>query len=244
MKPFDWYQSNDNSTVKWFDGSGAQEGFKHLGATAQVKSTGEDGGTVNLNANGIATNASTGETVTSSISGQTQIINKESEVINNASQASDLVGAATSGLASAGITRFGNNGSLYFQTTNGGIFGGNQYVSTVALSEIGSSIGRYAGPAGYAINAGQVGYGIYQDGGHFGSNARVATAGALGSMAGAWAGAAVGAKGGAAVGSALGISFFVVGAAPGAAIGGFVGVIGGAFAGGYYGGEFAKKMIR
>ena len=142
------------------------------------------------------------------------------------------------------MTRFGNNGSLYFETLNGGVFSGNQYVSTTSLTKLGSNIGKYAGPVGYAINAGQIGYGVYQDGGSFGSNARVATAGAIGGVAGAWAVAAVGAKGGAAVGGAIRVFFFGAGAAPGAAIRGFVGGLGGGIAGGYYGSEALKKLVR
>ena len=244
MEPTDWYKSKDGKTIQWFEGSGDQEGFNRVGAAGQVKTKGAENEVVNLNANGIATNASTGEAVTSSISGNTQIISKENALLDNAGQASDLTGGVTSGLAATGLTRLGNNGSLYFETPTGGIFNGNQYVSTTSLAKLGSNIGKYAGPAGYAINAGQIGYGIYQDGGSFGSNAKVATAGAIGGMAGAWAGAAVGAKGGAAVGGAIGVFFFGAGVAPGAAIGGFVGGLGGGIAGGYYGSEAAKRLVR
>lgn len=216
MKGEDWYESEDHKTVKWFEGSGKQEGFNRVGAAGQVKTKGSDSEVVNLNADGIATNASTGETVTSSISGNTQIVSKENALLDNAGQASDLTGGVTSGLAATGLTRLGNNGSLYFETPTGGIFNGNQYVSTTSLTKLGSNIGKYAGPVGYAIGAGQIGYGIYQDGGRFGSNTKVATAGVVGGMAGA----AIGAKGGAAAGGAIGVFFFGAGAAPGAAIGG------------------------
>uniref|UniRef100_A0AC34F886 Uncharacterized protein n=1 Tax=Panagrolaimus sp. ES5 TaxID=591445 RepID=A0AC34F886_9BILA len=244
MEPQDWYKSKDGKTVQWFEGSGEQEGFNHVGASGQVKTKGADNEVVNLNANGIATNVSTGEAVTSSISGNTQIISKGNALLDNAGQASDLTGGVTSGLAATGLTRIGDNGSLHFETPNGGVFNGNRYVSTTSLTKIGSTIGKYAGPAGYAISAGQIGYGVYQDGGRFGSNTKVATAGVVGGMAGAWAGAAVGAKGGAAVGGGIGVFFFGAGAAPGAAIGGFIGGLGGAITGGYYGSEAAKKLVR
>lgn len=79
MEATDWYQSKDGKSVKWFDGSGAQEGYVHKGAIARLESSGENGGTVNLNANGTATNASTGDITDSSISGNTQIIAKGAE---------------------------------------------------------------------------------------------------------------------------------------------------------------------
>ena len=240
----DWYESEDKKTIKWFDGSGKQEGFNHLGAEGQIETKGAENEVVNLNANGIATDASTGEAVTSSISGNTEIINKENSVLDNANKAGDLAGGVTNGLAATGLTRIGSNSKLYFETLKGGVFYGNKYVSTTSLTKLGASIGRYAGPFGYVVNAGQIGYGVYQDGGNFGNNAKVATAGAAGSIAGAWAGAAVGAKGGAAIGGAIGVFFFGVGAAPGAAIGGFVGGLGGSLVGGYYGGEGAKKLVR
>jgi len=79
MEATDWYQSKDGKSVKWFDGSGTQEVYVHKGAIARLESSGENGGTVNLNANGTATNASTGDITDSSISGNTQIIAKGAE---------------------------------------------------------------------------------------------------------------------------------------------------------------------
>ena len=79
MEATDWYQSKDGKSVKWFDGSGEQDGYVHKGETARIESSGQNSGTVNLNANGTATNASTGEITDSSISGNTQIIAKGAE---------------------------------------------------------------------------------------------------------------------------------------------------------------------
>jgi len=56
----DWYESEDKKNIKWFDGSGKQEGFNHLGAEGQIETKGAENEVVNLNANGIATDASTG----------------------------------------------------------------------------------------------------------------------------------------------------------------------------------------
>ncbi len=50
-----------------------------------------------------------------------------------------------------------------------------------------SKYAKRAGYVGNAISAGQIGYGIYQDGGRFGVRAQVATAGVVGGMAGATA---------------------------------------------------------
>jgi len=169
---------------------------------------------------------------------------KDNTALKVASKTSDVAGGVTSGLGATGLTRFGNNGRLYFETPNGGVFTGNQYVSTTSLTKLGSNIVKYARPVGYVLAVGEVGYGIYQDGGSFGSNAKSATAGAIGSMAGAWAGAALGAKAGSAVGSGIGVFFFGAGAAPGAAIGGFVGGFGGGLAGGYFGGEAVKEFLK
>ncbi|MGN8055091.1 DUF6443 domain-containing protein [Pedobacter sp. 22163] len=74
---WDWYKSTDNTTVKWFDGDGYQEGYNNIGAsnviTTTNKATGAVLGSVNLNDDGSATNAQTGEFATSSISGNTKI---------------------------------------------------------------------------------------------------------------------------------------------------------------------------
>lgn len=50
MAPYDWYQSNATGTVKWFDGNGEQDGYRHFGEAGTLTSS--NGGVVNLNADG------------------------------------------------------------------------------------------------------------------------------------------------------------------------------------------------
>jgi RHS repeat-associated protein len=165
--------------------------------------------------------------------------------LGNLGQVNDVVDNIGGSLgANAGLTSLGSNGKLYFETPNGGVFRGNQYASTTSIAKYGSKIGRVTGPFGHTISAGQIGYGVYRDGGQFGYNAQVAAGGVAGGMVGAWAGAEVGAYSGSAIGGAIGVWFFGVGAAPGAAIGGVVGGIVGGITGGYYGGELGEKIVK
>jgi len=75
MKPFDWYRSRETESLVWKDGKGQQDGYKHIGESAIVRGANGEGD-VNLNADGSATNAQTGESVTASLSGKTNIIAK------------------------------------------------------------------------------------------------------------------------------------------------------------------------
>lgn len=116
----------------------------------------------------------------------------------------------------------------------------SDYIKTTA------KFGKYAeraGWVGYGISAYKVGKGVYEDGGEFGHNAQVATAGAAGGMAGAWAGGQIGTWAGAKIGAGIGVWFEGVGAVPGAAIGGVIGGIAGSILGGYYGGDYTEKVI-
>ncbi|WET50904.1 RHS repeat-associated core domain-containing protein [Chryseobacterium indologenes] len=104
--------------------------------------------------------------------------------------------------------------------------------------------GKYAKRAsyvGYAISAGQIGYGVYQDGWKVGVNTQVATANVAGGMAGAAIGAWLGVKIFTPIGGAIGSAFLGVGAGPGAAIGGAIGGIAGGIIGGVYGGDYAEE---
>lgn len=106
----------------------------------------------------------------------------------------------------------------------------SDYVKTTA------KFGKYAkgaGVVGYAISAGEIGYGVYEDGGKFGHNAQVKTVGVAGGLAGAAAGAW-------AVGKVFGAAGLLVGP-EGAAVAGAVGAIIGGIAGGYYGGEYMEN---
>ena len=165
----------------------------------------------------------------------------KNNTIDNIGIVNDIVDNVGGSLGkNVGLTRLGSNFKLYFETPNGGVFRGNQYVATTSLAKYGSKIGRVTGPVGYAISAGQIGYGIYRDNGQFGYNAQVATGGVVGGMIGAWAGAEVGAY----TGAAIGVWFFGVGAAPGAAIGGFIGGVVRGITGGYYGGELGEQIVK
>jgi hypothetical protein len=107
---WDWYQSTDNTTVKWFDGDGYQEGYSNIGASNVITSTntatGEVLGLINLNDDGSATNAQTGEFATSSISGNTKIeANLEASSLRSMnSMGQDL---AMSSMKSVGMRVFG-----------------------------------------------------------------------------------------------------------------------------------------
>ena len=134
----------------------------------------------------------------------------------------------------SGNSTVGSNGYTYFAKSGQRGFYGNQYVTTKSLSSVGRA-SKFLGPAGHAISLGQVGYGVYQDGGTFGYNAQVATGSAVGGFAGGLAGA----KAGAAMGGAIGAFFGGVGAVPGAIIGGFVGGV----VGGFYGGKAGEAAV-
>ena len=134
----------------------------------------------------------------------------------------------------SGNSTIGSNGYTYFARNGQRGFYGNQYVTTKSLSSVGRA-SKFLGPAGHAISLGQVGYGVYQDGGTFGYNAQVATGSAVGGFAGGLAGA----KAGAVMGGAIGAFFGVVGAVPGAIIGGFVGGV----VGGFYGGKAGEAAV-
>lgn len=106
---------------------------------------------------------------------------------------------------------------------------GIQAVETAAtVSHAARTVGRVAAPVALAADAYAIGNGIAADGGAFGRNATVATAGAAGGWGGVQAGAAIGALGGPA------------GAAVGAVVGGLIGAIGGGFLGGW-GAESAAR---
>ncbi|MDY3315917.1 hypothetical protein PG630_01145 [Riemerella anatipestifer] len=137
----------------------------------------------------------------------------------------------------AGLTRLGSNRKLYFETLNGGVFKGNQYVSTISVAKYGSKITRVTGPIGRTISVGQIGYGVYKDGGTFGNNAKIASGG----VAGGTIGGIGGAWGGAKFFGAIGL---FIGGPPGGAIGGVLGGIVGGVAGGYYGGEYGEQLTK
>ena len=76
MAPVDWYRSEDGLTFKWFEGNGEQEGYNYVGSSAKVISPNAPEGenVVNLNADGTATDAVTGEATNISKGGNSAII--------------------------------------------------------------------------------------------------------------------------------------------------------------------------
>jgi hypothetical protein len=143
-----------------------------------------------------------------------------------------------------GNINVGNNSKWYYRQNSGRIFNGNQYVSTTSAASKYAGLAKGAKIGGAVAGVALGGYEIYQgyvqDGGNYGYNAQVQTAGAIGGIAGGWAGA----EGGAAVGAAIGLWFGGVGAVPGAIIGGLIGGAVGAWTGDYYGEKAAKAIIK
>lgn len=138
----------------------------------------------------------------------------------------------------------GNNGKWYFKQKSGRIFNGNQYVTTIPAKIKYASFIKGANRVGGVVTIASSGYDIYQgyvqDGGRYGYNAQVQTAGAIGGFAGGVAGA----KLGAAIGAGIGAWFGGVGSVPGGIIGGFIGGAFGAFGGDYYGEKAAKSILK
>ena len=110
--------------------------------------------------------------------------------------------------------------------------------SAAHVSRAARAFGRVAAPVGLAADAYSIGSAIQADGGTFGRNATIATAGTVGG----WAGAAAGGWGGAQVGAAVGAVGGPAGVAVGAVVGGLVGAVGGAFFGGW-GAESAATAV-
>ena len=138
----------------------------------------------------------------------------------------------------------GSNGKWYFKHKSGTIFNGNQYVTTTPANVKYSGIIKGTARVSGAITVVSSGYDIYQgyvqDGGHFGYNATIQTAGAVGGFAGGAAGAKIGAT----IGASIGGCFGGVGAVPGGIIGGFIGGAVGAWYGNDFGKDAAKEMIK
>lgn len=154
---------------------------------------------------------------------------------------SGTIGAGVEQLKNVNV---GSNGKLYFRQNSGGIFNGNQYVTTVSAKIKYSAFIKGASRVGGAITIASSGYDIYQgyvqDGGHYGYNAQVQTAGAIGGFAGGIAGA----KSGAALGAWVGSMFGGFGAIPGGIIGGFIGGAAGAYFGDTYGEKGAQQLLK
>ena len=138
----------------------------------------------------------------------------------------------------------GNNSKWYFEQNSGRIFNRNQYVTTtpatIKYSNLINGTTIVGGIVTIASSSYDIYQGIVQDGGRYGYNAQVQTAGVIGGYAGGLAGA----KFGAILGSSIGSCFGGVGAVPGGIIGGFIGGALGAFGGDYYGEKAAKELLK
>lgn len=152
-----------------------------------------------------------------------------------------IAGSAAEQLKNVNV---GSNGKWYFKHKSGTIFNGNQYVTTTPANVKYSGIIKGTARVSGAITVVSSGYDIYQgyvqDGGHFGYNATIQTAGAVGGFAGGAAGAKIGAT----IGASIGGCFGGVGAVPGGIIGGFIGGAVGAWYGNDFGKDAAKEMIK
>lgn len=122
-----------------------------------------------------------------------------------------------------GNSTWGSNGHFYWHGASEQGFYGNQYVSTMKLTNIGRRITKFTGFVCKVTDGIDIYYGYKEDGSQIGYYTLRAVAGATGSyvgdLAGVWAGGLAGAKMSAMIGSWLGVA----GAVPGAIIGGAIG---------------------
>ncbi|WP_316820506.1 hypothetical protein [Pedobacter gandavensis] len=195
MKGEDWYESDDHKTVKWFEGNGIQQGFNRVGAAGQVKIKGSDSEVVNLNADGTATNASTGEFAATSVSGQTAIEDKLSGTLNAAGIASGSVGLAGDiggySTASFRLTNGAYNGSEFSPRVYGSGWGGGSraQITTYGVSNLARGISFGAGVVGTGLSYYQIASGRAQPITYV--DAGVGTVGVMTSVAGYYTGAQI-----------------------------------------------------
>lgn len=177
MEKKDRYQSDDNKTLKWFEGSAEQKGYTNKGNTAVLKSL---NGSVNLNADGTATNAQTGEFASYSTSGATRIEDKSFGIFSStlpkdfgAGQALDLPGKLNEGVgnvADAGGWAIGaafNNGSSVVNRSSalGALKSvGTGVIVTSTFVEAGKALVGSQTPGESAINIG-IGFAAFRIGG-------------------------------------------------------------------------------
>ena len=127
---------------------------------------------------------------------------------------------------------------FYWHAANQQGFYGNQYVRTIRLSKVGSSITKWTGRIGGLINTCQIGFGAYtdyQDYTNYGYTNGYNTVRATVDVASGWAGATAGGALGMKAGAAIGVWFGGGGILPGAIIGGAIGSIAGSFGGSWIG---------
>lgn len=133
------------------------------------------------------------------------------------SNATDIAGGIGDVISQSNM-RYGSNGKLYYNTRNGGLFYGNQYVTTTSLSTLGKSLGKL-GYASYGISVYNIAADCY-NGDYAAAGQEAATT--AGCIAGGWAGA----KTGALIGSVICPG---IGTAIGSVVGGLIGGYGGSY---------------
>lgn len=133
------------------------------------------------------------------------------------SNATDIAGGIGDIISNSNMS-YGSNGKLYYITRNGGLFYGNQYVTTTSLSTLGKSLG-ILGYASFGIAVYNVASDCY-NGDYNAATQEAATA--AGSLAGGWAGAKVGSLVGTAICPGIGTAI-------GGVIGGLIGGWGGSY---------------
>ncbi|MES2827306.1 MAG: DUF6443 domain-containing protein [Bacteroidota bacterium] len=169
----DWVKKEDG-TVSWEEDVTSKTDVDldskdtYIGKTGQVISSGKVSGTVNLNADGTATNATTGEFAATSVSGQTRIEDKFSGTVNAAGIASGTVGLAGDvggySTASYRLTNGSYNGSEVSPRLYGNGWGGGSraQITTYSMSSLAKGISFGAGVAGTALSYYQIGSGRAQ----------------------------------------------------------------------------------
>lgn len=148
----------------------------------------------------------------------------KTDIFAVAETANTVVGSVGSSMKNnGGNSTWGSNYKIYWHAKGEQGFYGNQYVSTMKLTNIGRRISKYTGVIGKFTDGFDMYYGYKEDGSQIGYHTLRAAAGAaggyVGGVAGVWAGGLAGAKIGAIVGSWFGVA----GAVPGAIIGGAIG---------------------
>lgn len=114
--------------------------------------------------------------------------------------------------------RYGSNGKLYYNTRNGGLFYGNQYVTTTSLSTLGKALGKL-GYVSYGISVYNMAADCYNGDYQAATQEAATTAGGI-------AGSIAGAKIGVLIGTAVCPG---IGTAIGGAVGGIIGGWGGSY---------------
>ena len=223
----DWYQNDEGTSTFWQKGSASKietngEIYFSIGKTYTHS---YDWGEVNYLQDKV-----TNVTVWSGVSTARTIIKIARRVEDGREY------FASSLKENSGNARIGSNGKIYSETEIGGVFHGNQYVSTKSLAKIGAKWGKGTLAVGLAFTGLHVYDAYHKDGNSVGHNTKVAVAEETGS----WAGAFAGAKLCAAIGFTVGSVVPVIGNTAGTIAGGIIG----ACLGSYGGEKLMDEMIK